>query len=478
MVKTTMKPISAPLTLLCTLFALLLMPTQQTLAVWGSNEGKLPDFTQLVKEQGSAVVNISTTFKQKKPWLTDKHHQEIPEIFRYFFGNPGQPMPDNEKQSLGSGFIISKSGYVLTNYHVVKGADEITVRLTDRREIIAELIGFDEQSDIALLKIEADNLPVVSIGDSTALEVGEWVVAIGSPYGFENTVTAGIVSALSRSLPRDNYVPFIQTDVAINPGNSGGPLFDLNGEVVGINSQIFSRTGGFMGLSFAIPIDMVMEIVDQLKTDGTFKRGWLGVMIQEVNKDLAESFGQEKPVGALVAEILTGSPAESSPLLPGDIILSVNDKAIEIASELPPIIGRIKPGNTAQLLIIREGKQKEISVIIGELPEDNQITSLPSLNDEQSDLTLNKLNITVTALSPSDSSRFNLYHGVKVLDVMPGPGQSSGIARGDIITMINYEKITSVQQFVELTKDLPENKSLPMQIYRRGRSQFLPLRIE
>ncbi|VAV96064.1 HtrA protease/chaperone protein, partial [hydrothermal vent metagenome] len=302
----------------------------------------LPDFTGLVEKNGAAVVNISTEEKRdKRSKRIPRRFQDMPENgpfgewFKHFFGEEGEGNngegngfggPHRYAQSLGSGFIISKDGYVLTNNHVVADADKIIVRLSDRRELEAELIGTDKRSDLALLKIEGDDFPVVKIGSSETLKAGEWVLAIGSPFGFDYSVTAGIVSAKGRSLPRENYVPFIQTDVAINPGNSGGPLFNLDGEVVGINSQIYSRTGGYMGLSFAIPIDVVMNVVEQLKSDGHVVRGWLGVLIQDVTRELAESFGMKKPHGALVARVLPNSPAEAAGFKIGDIVVKFNGK--------------------------------------------------------------------------------------------------------------------------------------------------------
>lgn len=321
-------------------------------------QADLPDFTPLVESASPAVVNIST--KQKVPargaTAQMPELEGLPPIFREFFEHSIPQMPgapgrgqQREAQSLGSGFIISDDGYVLTNNHVVAGADEIIVRLPDRSELEAKLIGADPRSDVAVLKVEGKGLPTVKIGRSDELKAGEWVLAIGSPFGFDHTVTAGIVSATGRSLPNESYVPFIQTDVAINPGNSGGPLFNLKGEVVGINSQIFTRSGGFMGLSFAIPIDVAMDVANQLRTDGKVNRGWLGVVIQEVNKDLAESFGLERPAGALVAQVMDGGPAARSGLRVGDVILSLNGKPIVMSADLPHLVGALKPGSKAQI---------------------------------------------------------------------------------------------------------------------------------
>ncbi|MFZ4701614.1 MAG: Do family serine endopeptidase, partial [Candidatus Methylumidiphilus sp.] len=324
---------------------------------------ELPDFTTLVEKNNTAVVNISTTQKvsaAERPQLPEgldiPEGTPLDEFFKHYFGeggpgsqggpggqgDGGQP---NEVKSLGSGFIISSDGYVLTNQHVVKDADEIVVRLQDRRELVAKVVGSDKRSDIALLKIEATNLPVLNIGSSENMKVGSWVLAIGSPFGFDHSVTAGIVSAKGRSLPSDNYVPFIQTDVAINPGNSGGPLFNMEGQVVGVNSQIYSRTGGSMGISFAIPIEVAMKVVEQLKTSGHVTRGWLGVQIQDVTRELAESFGMKKPQGALISKVLPKSPAEAAGLQIGDIITDYNKQEIVSSSTLPPMVGNTKIGD-------------------------------------------------------------------------------------------------------------------------------------
>src|SRR6266850_1466943 len=329
----------------------------------------LPDFTRLVEDQGNAVVNISTTQAVRRtgalPQVPGMEDEEVLEFFRRFIprqpgpGQPGPgqgqgPAPRSESRSLGSGFIISQDGYVLTNAHVVEGADEITVKFTDKREFKAKVIGADKRTDIALIKIDATGLPAVRFGDPAKLKVGEWVVAIGSPFGFENTVTAGIVSAKGRSLPQENFVPFIQTDVAINPGNSGGPLFNMRGEVVGINSQIYSRTGGFMGLSFAIPIDVALDVQKQLKEKGRVARGRIGVVIQEVTRDLATSFGLDKPRGALVNSVEKGSPADKAGIEATDIILSFDGKQVDASSDLPRIVGSTRPGSTSTVEVWRK----------------------------------------------------------------------------------------------------------------------------
>src|SRR6266571_1139095 len=363
---------------------------------------ELPDFTRLVEEQGSAVVNISTTQAVRRsalPQVPGIEDEEVLEFFRRFIPRqqPG-PGPRPESRSLGSGFIISADGYILTNAHVVEGADEINVRFTDKRELKAKVIGADRRSDIAVIKVDAGGLPAVRFGDPAKLKVGEWVLAIGSPFGFENTVTAGIVSAKGRSLPQENFVPFIQTDVAINPGNSGGPLFNMRGEVVGINSQIYSRTGGFMGLSFAIPIDVAMDVQGQLRQFGRVNRGRIGVVIQEVSKELAESFGLARPAGALVNAVEKGGPAEKGGVETGDIILKFDGKPVSTSSELPRIVGSTKPGSKASIEVWRKGVTREITVTVGELPED-RVASRTERRGKPPEQAANRLGFAVVDLT-------------------------------------------------------------------------------
>lgn len=447
----------------------------------------LPDFTDLVKETSPAVVNISTVQHAKQ--VSDFSQQygipdDMPEIFRHFFGrqfpsprtpnSPNFPRGQQDRSSLGSGFIVSKDGYILTNNHVVQGADEIIVRLNDRRELNAVLIGADESSDLAVLKVNADNLPTVDLGDSDALEVGEWVIAIGSPFGFDYSVTAGIVSAKGRSLPSENYVPFIQTDVAINPGNSGGPLFNLDGKVVGINSQIYTRSGGFMGVSFAIPINVALNVAEQLKATGKVSRGWLGVVIQEVNKDLAESFGLDRAAGALIVQVLADSPAAKAGLESGDIITKVNGKEVYLSTDLPHQIGRLSAGDKAKLDIVRSGKRKQTRVEIGNLPsvDDAQLSSHSGPAERQS----NRIGLIVSELN--ERQRNDMDGGVLVKDVLRGPAAMAGVTRGDVITMINGELIRGTEDFDRVVANLPEHRSVPMRIVRRGQASFIPLRIE
>lgn len=443
---------------------------------------QLPDFKSLVKDTSPAVVNISTVQKgggdQAIHPFAGQGNEDLPEIFKHFFRMPefqqGERPRRKTPQSLGSGFIISDDGYLLTNHHVIVDADKVIVRLADRRELEAEVIGSDKRSDVALLKIDADHLPTVKLGASRELEVGEWVLAIGSPFGFDHSVTAGIVSATERALANETYVPFIQTDVAINPGNSGGPLFNLDGEVIGINSQIYTRSGGFMGLSFAIPIDVAMDVAEQLKTNGYVTRGWLGVIIQEVNRDLAESFGLKKPAGALVAKVLPNSPAEKAGLQEGDVILKFEGFDVVRSSDLPHHVGRVKPGEKAKVEIVRAGKPEVMRVEIGKLPNQEELAQ-SSLKKPQADNS-NRLGIDVVGLDQKRKDKWQVSTGVVVRRVLPGAGAEAGLMVGDVITMLNGEQIQSVGQFSQVTESLPENRSVPMRIVRRGSPMFIAIR--
>ncbi len=448
--------------------------------------GSLPDFTELAKDLSPAVVNISTVQKKEKQSSELRHHfPQIPEgtpfdeLLRRFFDERGAPdfgYESPDAKSLGSGFIISKDGYILTNNHVVTNAEEIVVRLNDRREFIAELVGTDKQSDMALLKIESDiELPVIKVGSSSSLKVGEWVLAIGSPFGFDYSVTAGIVSAKGRSLPSENYVPFIQTDVAINPGNSGGPLINLDGEVVGINSQIYSRTGGFMGLSFAIPIDMAMEIVDQLKETGEVSRGWLGVLIQDVTRDLAESFNMKKPMGALVARVLPNSPSEKAGFKVGDIIVKFNGHEVGDSSSLPPIVGRTRMDTGVPVEIIRNGKKRTLKVVIGELPTDEELAAGGVSNSTSN---VKSLGLVVRVLEAEEKKRLEEgQQGIFVETVKEGVAAESGLRQGDIILRVNNIAIESVAQFKKIVDGLPAGKSVPLLVQRGSGPHFLALKI-
>lgn len=440
---------------------------------------QLPDFTLLVESASPAVVNIST--KQKTPEQGAHPHfpdlEGLPPIFREFFERSIPEMPHGrqqpEAQSLGSGFIISRDGYVLTNNHVVADADEIIVRLPDRSELEATLVGSDPRTDVALLKLDAAGLPTVDIGTSKSLKAGEWVLAIGSPFGFDHTVTAGIVSATGRNLPNESYVPFIQTDVAINPGNSGGPLFNLQGEVVGINSQIFTRSGGFMGLSFAIPIDIAMDIAGQLRVDGKVSRGWLGVVIQDVNRGLAESFGLERPAGALVAQVLDGGPAAKSGLRVGDVILSVDGSDIEISADLPHLIGTIKPDTQAKLGIVRNGDRQTLSVRIGAMPEEGERSAASESAEESS----NRLGVKVSELTAEQKRSLDLPGGVVITEVTNGPAAMIGLRPGDVITHLANQAIDSASTFGRVAEHLPKNRSVSMRVLRQGRASFITFKL-
>lgn len=443
----------------------------------------LPDFTDLVEEHSEAVVNISTISRTDSRLSSQLQGniEQLPEIFKHFFGQrqgPRQDAPAEPKkkaQSTGSGFIVSKDGTILTNNHVVEGADEIYVRFSDRRELKATLLGSDKRSDLAVLKVDAEDLPVVKLGKSKDLKVGEWVFAIGSPFGFDYTVTAGIVSAKGRSLPNENYVPFIQTDVAINPGNSGGPLFNMDGEVVGINSQIYTRSGGFMGVSFAIPMDVAMEVVDQLSEQGYVSRGWLGVLIQEVNKDLAESFGLDKPYGALVAQVVEDSPAAKAGLQTGDIIIEFEGEEINLSSELPQLVGRAKVGDTVKLKIVRDKDTETIKLKIGEL-ENEQASNETVKPSEQAKV--NRLGVKVSDLEKKTLESLNINFAVQVSQVSDGAASKAGIRKGDILTSLNNQRFTSIEEFEALVEGLPENRAIPARIIRRGNPSFIVIKME
>ena len=444
----------------------------------------LPEFTGIVDAAKDSVVNISTKTKAR-PSSSNREYNlpELPEgspfgeLFEKFFDRDELDRRGREAQSLGSGFIISEDGYILTNHHVIAGADEVIVRMSDRKEFIAEVIGSDEASDVAVLKVDGEDLPVLKFGDSDKLKVGEWVLAIGSPFGFDHSVTAGIVSAKGRSLPSDNYVPFIQTDVAINPGNSGGPLFNLDGEVIGINSQIYSRTGGFMGLSFAIPIEMAVDVASQIKETGSVSRGWLGVLIQEVTRELAESFGMENPHGALVAKVLDDSPAAAAGLEVGDVIVEFNGKQVIRSSGLPPLVGRAKVGKEASVVVIRDGKRQEIGVKIAQLPtEITQAAYTPDADDTAEE---SALGMKVETLSREARERLKVESGVQVVEVdATGPASDAGILKGDVITMIDNKEIESVDEFEKVTGSLKSGKSVALLVQRRAGPVFLAIRPE
>lgn len=474
------------------MMATLLMLAAMVSVFWSQQltAAQLPDFTELVEENSSAVVNISTTTEPKGRGpsfhgmpFDERELEQLPPFLQEFFRGPQSPFGDSPhsrqqpRRSMGSGFIVSTDGYVLTNNHVVEGADEVIVRLNDRREFSATIVGTDPRSDMAVLKIEnGEDLPVVNVGRSRDLKVGEWVFAIGSPFGFDYTVTAGIVSALGRSLPSENYVPFIQTDVAINPGNSGGPLFNLDGEVIGINSQIYTRSGGFMGVSFAIPIDDAMNVFRQLRDDGSVSRGWLGVLIQEVNRDLAETFGLDRPRGALIAEVMEDSPAAEGGLRSGDIVLELNGREVETSSDLPPMVGRTPVGESARLTVLREGREIELDVDIGQLPDERAAGRESSGSGDRGDSFANSLGLTIEPLPQELADSIGVEGGVVVTGVERGPAFEAGIRTRDIITEINRREVTSVRAFREAVKDLPENRAVSVRIVREGRASYLVIR--
>ena len=455
-----------------------------TLNLSSANNSNLPDFTKLVDNNSASIVNISTVRKSQTKSANSNPqlpNDELNEFLKKFFGDKGFDNPDKriprKSQSMGSGFIYSADGFIITNHHVIADADQIIVKLNDKRELDAKLIGSDPSSDIALLKIKAKNLKPVKVGNSENLKVGQWVLAIGSPFGFESTVTAGIVSAIGRSLPNDNYVPFIQTDVAINPGNSGGPLFNLNGEVVGINAQIFSRSGGFMGLSFAIPMNVANNVIKQLKVSGKVSRGWLGVYIQEVTNNLAKSFGMKNPSGALISKIIPDGPASKSDLKVGDIILKFDGKKIVTSSSLPPIVGNTKVGKNVKIEILRKGSKKTIKFIVQELPVQkvakNKVTPKESV-------TRKILGMTVSNISDLERKNLRLENnlGIKVQQINSNPAYESGLLKNDIIYQISGENIQDINQFVKIVKNLKKGDFASLLVRRQGNSLYLAIKIE
>ena len=438
---------------------------------------ELPNFSDLAENSSPAVVNItsSRTVKERNTYGRGFGDPRYDEFFERFFGQQPRPSQPRENTrpviSTGSGFIISEDGYLLTNNHVVEDADEITVSLGDRREYQAKVIGADERSDVALLKIDAKNLPTLKIGKSKDLKVGEWVVAIGSPFQLRFSVTSGIVSAKGRSIPNGSdstYVPFIQTDVAINPGNSGGPLFNLEGEVVGINSQIYTRSGGYMGVSFAIPIDYAMDVADQLKEKGYVARGWLGVSIQEITSELAEALDMEIPKGALISQIIKDSPAEQSGLKEEDVILFFDGEEIFYSSDLPLTVGAIRPETEVNAMVLRDGKKKTLKVIVGELPKDPAV----AFNDTQENI------LGIIVENQIENNQRIFIEGVLVTSVDPnGIAYKSGIRRGDIIYSLARVKIQNINEFRDVLSDLDVERNTTIGVSRNGNKRILSLNL-
>tara|TARA_B110000503_G_scaffold141876_1_gene236799 strand:+ start:6683 stop:8107 length:1425 start_codon:yes stop_codon:yes gene_type:complete len=453
--------------------------------LWSSlaRAGELPNFTQLVEQASPAVVNISTSRTVSETPASSQFalpdQEQLPDIFKHFFERqfPQQKSPQQgqvpKARSSGSGFLISEDGYILTNFHVIKDADKIIVALSDRREMEAQLVGGDPRSDLALLKIEAEDLPFLTLADSDQLKVGEWVLAIGSPFGFDYSVTAGIVSAKGRSLRSETYVPFIQTDVAINPGNSGGPLFNLDGEVVGINSQIYTRSGGFMGLSFAIPSNTAIAVVAQLRETGEVARGWLGVQIQEVSQDLAESFGLDKAAGALIAQVLDNSPALAAGLLAGDVITQVDGNEIIMSAQVAHFIGAIVPEQSVIIQLVRNGESIKVDVVIGHLPK----SVAGTVSAVEKGKYVQRIGLRVAPLSSEKAQAWRIRNGINIMEVDAGVAQELGLQAGDVITSLANQRITSVQQFVELAEALPAKRSISLRIVRDGRPLFVAFRL-
>ena len=462
-------------------FSLLLSVFSLNAAAQGK---ELPDFTDLVDKHGPAVVNISTTQtirgNRAFPQIPDLDEDDpMFEFFKRFIPRqPGMPR-EFQNKSLGSGFIISPDGHILTNAHVVESADEIAVKLTDKREFKAKVIGTDKRTDVALIKIEASGLPTVKMGDPNKLRVGEWVVAIGSPFGFESSVTAGIVSAKGRALPQENFVPFIQTDVAINPGNSGGPLFNMKGEVVGINSQIYSRTGGYMGVAFAIPIDVAMEVQGQLRATGRVSRGRIGVVIQELTKDLADSFGLPKPAGALVNSVEKGGPADKASVEAGDIILKFDGKAVTASSDLPRIVGATRPGSKVTIQVWRKGASRELTVTVGEIPEE-KTSQRGQKRAKPAEATANRLGLVLSELTADQKREMKIANGLLVEEVRAN-GVRADLRPGDVILAAVHKGATteakSVEQFNKTLSQIEKSATITLLVKRGDQQTYVTLKV-
>jgi serine protease Do len=423
------------------------------------------------------VVNISTTQIVRNAQGMPNMQEGDP--FYEFFHRFAPQMPhEQESQSLGSGFIVSADGYIMTNAHVVDHADKITVRLTDKREFSAQVIGADKRTDVALLKIEATGLPKVNVGDPNKLRVGEWVVAIGSPFGFDSSVTAGIVSAKGRSLPQDNFVPFIQTDVAINPGNSGGPLFNMNGEVVGINSQIYTRSGGSMGLSFAIPIDVATQVADQLRNSGKVTRGRIGVTIQELTRELAESFGLSKPNGALISSVEKGGAADKAGIEVSDVILKFDGKVVNSSADLPRLVAATKPGTKVSVDLWRKGAAKQLTVVVAEMPEEGKLAhSVKKLADGVADM-IARLGIAVTELSREQLQELQVNGGLLVAEVKGSAARAAGLQRGDVLLAVGNLPVRSTSQFNDILKQVPKGRNVALLVRRGDNASYVAIKLD
>jgi serine protease Do len=436
----------------------------------------LPDFTGLVEKQGAAVVNISTTQIIRRA----QGMQGIPEndpFFEFFHRFAPQAPREQEAQSLGSGFIISSDGLILTNAHVVDRADKITVRLTDKREFAAKVIGADKRTDVALLKIAASGLPKISVGDPDRLKVGEWVVAIGSPFGFDSSVTAGIVSAKGRFL-QDVFVPFIQTDVAINPGNSGGPLFNMNGEVVGINSQIYTRSGGSMGLSFAIPIDVAIQVAEQLRTTGKVTRGRIGVTIQELTRELADSFGLAKPSGALISSVEKNGSAGKAGIEASDVILNYDGKVVEHSSDLPRLVAGTRPGSKIAVEVWRKGAVKQLTVVIAEMVEENPAVRADKNSETENAEMVSRLGVAVSELMREQLQELQIGSGLLIKAVKGVSARAAGLRQGDIILAVGNIPLRSAAQLNNLLKQVPQGRNVALLVKREDSASWVAVRLE
>ena len=446
------------------------------------NALNLPDFSVIAEEQGNTVVNISVINESQSNQNINlsREEEQLQEFFKRFGipGFPGMTPPGGERQKkpvsgTGSGFIIESDGYIITNAHVVFQAETVVVKLADKREFNAEVVGLDRRTDVALLKIKANKLPKVTFGNSDLIKVGQWVAAIGSPFGLENTMTVGVISAINRALPQENFVPFIQTDVAINPGNSGGPLFDTKGHVIGINSQIYSKTGGSMGLSFAIPIDVAINVAEQLKTNGKVVRGWLGIVIQEITKELSESFGMSNTNGALVAGIEKKSPAAKGGLLPGDVILKFNKNIINKSSDLPRFVGITKPNTTVPVEIFRKGKAITLNIKVGTIPSQEKLADSKIKNKPNK---FNRIGLALQNLSVQQKKKIGGRNGLLVAD-LKGPALTAGIMKGDIILVVNNTPVKSIQAFNNDLRKIPKGKVIAILLYRNGDTLFVPVKL-